>query len=86
MIAERLERLVDEMVEKGVQFDDAVREFEKRFICPRPGILRRQPDQGGRYPRHPPQHADPEDGDVQDQEKGVGLALWPSAFDLALSP
>ena len=32
MIADRLERLVDEMVEKGVQFDDAVREFEKRFI------------------------------------------------------
>jgi DNA-binding NtrC family response regulator len=32
MIAERLDRLVDEMVEKGVQFDDAVREFEKRFI------------------------------------------------------
>jgi DNA-binding NtrC family response regulator len=33
MIADRLERLVDEMVEKGVQFDDAVREFEKRFIA-----------------------------------------------------
>ena len=33
MIAERLERLVAEMVEKGVQFDDAVHEFEKRFIC-----------------------------------------------------
>jgi DNA-binding NtrC family response regulator len=33
MIAERLERLVDEMVEKGVQFDDAVKEFEKRFIA-----------------------------------------------------
>jgi DNA-binding NtrC family response regulator len=32
MIAERLERLVEEMVERGVQFDDAVREFEKRFI------------------------------------------------------
>ena len=32
MIADRLERLVDEMVEKGVQFDDAVKEFEKRFI------------------------------------------------------
>ena len=32
MIAERLERLVEEMVEKGVLFDDAVREFEKRFI------------------------------------------------------
>jgi DNA-binding NtrC family response regulator len=33
MIADRLERLVDEMVEKGVQFDDAVKEFEKRFIA-----------------------------------------------------
>ena len=33
MISERLERLVEEMVERGVQFDDAVREFEKRFIC-----------------------------------------------------
>ena len=32
MIAERLERLVEEMVEKGVHFEDAVREFEKRFI------------------------------------------------------
>ena len=32
MISERLQRLVDEMVEKGVHFDDAVREFEKRFI------------------------------------------------------
>ena len=33
MIADRLERLVEEMVERGVQFDDAVREFEKRFIA-----------------------------------------------------
>lgn len=33
MIAERLEKLVDEMVDKGVQFEDAVREFEKRFIA-----------------------------------------------------
>jgi DNA-binding NtrC family response regulator len=33
VIADRLERLVDEMVEKGVQFDDAVHEFEKRFIA-----------------------------------------------------
>jgi len=32
MIAERLERLVEEMVEKGVHFEDAMREFEKRFI------------------------------------------------------
>jgi DNA-binding NtrC family response regulator len=33
MISERLQRLVDEMVEKGVHFDDAVHEFEKRFIA-----------------------------------------------------
>jgi DNA-binding NtrC family response regulator len=33
MISERLERLVEEMVERGVHFDDAVREFEKRFIA-----------------------------------------------------
>jgi DNA-binding NtrC family response regulator len=32
VIAERLERLVEEMVDKGVVFDDAVHEFEKRFI------------------------------------------------------
>ena len=33
MISERLERLVEEMVEKGVHFEDAVQEFEKRFIA-----------------------------------------------------
>jgi DNA-binding NtrC family response regulator len=32
MIAEKIERLVEEMVDKDVQFEDAVREFEKRFI------------------------------------------------------
>jgi len=32
MISERLERLVEEMVDKGVHFEDAIREFEKRFI------------------------------------------------------
>ena len=32
MIADRLEKLVEEMVDRGVQFDDAVHEFEKRFI------------------------------------------------------
>jgi transcriptional regulator with PAS, ATPase and Fis domain len=32
MIADRLEKLVEEMVDKGVHFEDAVREFEKRFI------------------------------------------------------
>jgi DNA-binding NtrC family response regulator len=33
MIADRLEKLVEDMVNKGVRFDDAVREFEKRFIA-----------------------------------------------------
>lgn len=28
-----LERLVGEMVEKGIRYDDAQREFEKRFIA-----------------------------------------------------
>ena len=32
MISDRLEKLVEEMVEKGVRFEDAVREFERRFI------------------------------------------------------
>ncbi len=29
---ELLERLVDEMVTRGIRFEDALREFEKRFI------------------------------------------------------
>ena len=33
MISDRLDKLVEEMVDKGVQFDDAVHEFEKRFIA-----------------------------------------------------
>ena len=33
MISEKLEKLVEEMVDRGVQFDDAVHEFEKRFIA-----------------------------------------------------
>jgi len=32
VIAERLEKLIEEMVERGVRFEDAIREFEKRFI------------------------------------------------------
>jgi DNA-binding NtrC family response regulator len=32
MISERLEKLIEDMVNRGVHFEDAVREFEKRFI------------------------------------------------------
>jgi Fis family transcriptional regulator len=31
-LREQLERLIDDMVTKGVRYDDAQREFEKRFI------------------------------------------------------
>jgi len=31
-IADKLEKLIEEMVDKGVQFEDAVQEVEKRFI------------------------------------------------------
>jgi len=33
VISERLDKLVEEMVDKGVQFEDATHEFEKRFIA-----------------------------------------------------
>jgi DNA-binding NtrC family response regulator len=33
MMRDQLEKLVDEMVSKGVHFEDAQREFEKRFIA-----------------------------------------------------
>jgi Fis family transcriptional regulator, factor for inversion stimulation protein len=31
-VRERLERLIDEMVERGILFDDAVAAFERTFI------------------------------------------------------
>jgi len=33
LISDRLEKLVEEMVARGVRFEDAVNEFEKRFIA-----------------------------------------------------
>jgi Fis family transcriptional regulator len=30
---EQLERLIEEMVDKGIRFEDARREFERRFIA-----------------------------------------------------
>jgi DNA-binding NtrC family response regulator len=32
-LREQLERLIDEMVTKGVRYDEAQREFEKKFIA-----------------------------------------------------
>ena len=34
-LKEQLERLVDEMVTRGVRYEDAQREFEKKFIAHR---------------------------------------------------
>jgi DNA-binding NtrC family response regulator len=31
-VNERLERLIEEMVQRGIRFTDASREFERRFI------------------------------------------------------
>ena len=33
LLREQLERLIDDMVSRGVRYDDAQREFEKRFIA-----------------------------------------------------
>jgi DNA-binding NtrC family response regulator len=38
MIGDRLQKLIDEMIDRDVHFSDAVREFEKRFIA---GVLGR---------------------------------------------
>ena len=32
-LKEQLERLIDDMVSKGVRYEDAQREFEKKFIA-----------------------------------------------------
>jgi Fis family transcriptional regulator, factor for inversion stimulation protein len=32
MIGDRLQKLVEEMVDKGVRFEDALGEFERRFL------------------------------------------------------
>ena len=56
-----LEQLVAEMVDKGIHYDDAQREFEQRFISQVVQQERRQPVEGRRHARRAPQHADPED-------------------------
>ncbi len=67
VISDRLERLVEEMVDRGVQFDDAVQRVREALHRARARPLRRQPDQNRRRPGHAPQHAHPQDGRVQDQ-------------------
>ena len=33
LLREALERLIDDMITKGIRYEDAQREFEKRFIA-----------------------------------------------------
>ena len=55
-----LEQLVGEMVDKGIRYEDAQREFEKHFIA---RVVQKATAiwAGGRHPRRAPQHADAED-------------------------
>ena len=53
---QRMEMLVKDMIEKGINLKDALREFEKIFFEQAVPEARRQPDQDGPDPWHPPKH------------------------------
>ena len=78
VLKEQLERLVDEMVTRGVCFEDARREFEKKFIA---NVLTKsgwQPVPGRRSARHPPQHPEPQDRRIPPPPPGVLTAFFGS--------
>ena len=64
---DRLEQLVGEMVDKGIRYDDAQREFEKRFIARVRATQRRQPRPGRQDARHASQHADAQTAGPEDR-------------------
>ena len=66
-----------EMVDKGIHYEDAQREFEKRFITARDAEERRQSLQGRRHARRAPQHAGPEDQGTEDQGAARSAILGP---------
>ena len=61
----RLDGLVREMVAKGILYEDASREFERRFIASR-SKRRRQHRPRRRADRHAPQHPQPQDRRIQE--------------------
>ena len=65
-VKQQLDTLVSEMIDRGILFTDARREFEKRFIAARAAAPPGQPLAGGQGPEDPPQHARQEDRGVQD--------------------
>ena len=64
-----LEQLVSQMVEKGIHYEDALREFDRRFIIEVIDKTRRQPVQGRRHPRRPSQYPVAQDQGAQDQDR-----------------
>ena len=66
-VREQLDSLVQQMLDRGVRYEDARREFEKVFIT---RALQRSNGCLGDAAEllgHPPQHGHAEDGRVQDQ-------------------
>ena len=76
---EQLDRVVAEMVDKGVHYDDAQREFERRFIARVVASLRRQRQPRRRRARHAPQHPDPQGRGPQDPRLALLGGVTPAA-------
>ena len=67
---ERLERLIGDMVEGGILFEDAVGAFERAFILKVLEQRGRQHDRRRAGASHTPQYAEQEDGGAEDQKVG----------------
>ena len=73
MMRDDLAALVQQMIDRGILFDDAQREFERMFIARALAKTNYNVCKAAKMTGPPPQHAQPEDGGVQDQEKRVGV-------------
>ena len=69
-VREQLDSLVQQMLDRGVRYDDARREFEKVFITRALQRSNGERRRRGRAPRHPPQHGDAQDGGRSSQRAG----------------
>ena len=68
MMRDNLADLVQQMIDRGILFDDAQREFERVFLTRALAKTQLQRLQGRQDHRPPPQHAQPQDGELQDQK------------------
>ena len=71
-VRDQLEKLVQEMLDKGVQYDDARREFEKMFITRALQRSKGNRRRCRRPARPPPQHRRAEDDGASDQTPNTG--------------